>query len=489
MYTLNSTYSYLVNLLRFLFPKSFIVFILHILIISSTIVIIIYLALQTSYYLIYRFKKEEDTNYPLIKNKRVSIIIPVKSEPIEVVKEAIMHILKQNYPTRFLEIIVVSDDPEIEATILKKELRRLVSNSEIKFTFINRPLPIGGKAGALNEALKHATGEYIILLDADARIDENYIIEMISFMEFNNYDAAVSDIIPKNPHENDLCETQAVSWNFLKKTLFIGRQKAGFSIPFVGTCSAIKTNVLKNIGGWDNDIIIDDLPLTIKLLSKGYRIGYVKKAKSYIEVPKTYKAFKSQQRRWAYGGLKTTIKYFKDFLSARVPVRLKIDMFLYLIQYQIIMVNLLFIVAAILSIVLSTDLLFLPTILSITWNISLITYVSCYLDSMKEENYGLVRAIINLGRGSAILISLIPTFLIASIKVLLGKNVEWSVTPKGKKAFMYREIAVTESLIGHLLLICFFYSMLLRLYFASIAFLIFSIPFIYTSLKTIFMKW
>jgi len=465
------------------------IFILYALLILSVIGIITYLTLQASYYFIYKFKKEKSFDYPLIKNKRVSIIIPVKSEPIEVIEEAVMHILRQNYPMKFLELIVISDDPEEEALILEKNLRRIISNSEIGFVFINRSFPIGGKAGALNEALKHVNGEYILLLDADAKIDKNYVAEMISFIEFNNYEAAVSDINPKNAYENDLCETQAVSWNFLKKTLFIGRQKAGFSIPFVGTCSAIKTDVLRKIGGWDDQIIIDDLPLTIKLLSKGYKIGYVKNAKSFIEVPKTYKSFKLQQKRWAYGGLKTAIRYFKDLFYARIPIRLKIDMFLYLIQYQITMINLLFVVAAISSIILSTDLLCLPPIFSVIWNISLITYVLCYFDSIREENYSLVRAVINLGRGSAILISLIPTFLIASIKVLLGKNVEWKVTPKGKKAFTYHEIAIIESLIGHLLLICFFYSMLLRLYFASLAFLVFSIPFIYTSLKTIFMKW
>ncbi len=489
MSAISSTYSYLMNILRFFFPKSFIIFTVYLMLLVSVIIIIIYLTLQTSYYLIYKFGKNNSLDYPLIRDKRVSVIIPVKSEPIEIIEKAVRRVLEQNYPMHLIELIIVSDDSKEKAHVLERDLRRIVSGSGIKFIFVNRSFPIGGKAGALNEALKHVTGEFVFLLDADAEIERNYLAGMISFMERNNYAAAVSDINPKNTYENDLCETQAISWNFLKKTLFIGRQKAGFSIPFVGTCSAIRTNVLKRIGGWDEKIIIDDLPLTIKLLSNGYRIGYASNVKSYIEVPKTYKSFKSQQKRWAYGGLKTAINYFKDLVSAKIPVRLKIDMLLYLIQYQITMINLLFIVAAVSSIIFSVDLLFLPPIISIIWNISLVAYALCYLDSIREENYSAFKAIINLGRGSALLISLIPTFFSASFKVFLGKSIEWKVTPKGKRAFTHRGTAVIESLIGQILLIGFFYSIMLRLYFASIAFLVFGIPFIYTSLKTIFMKW
>ncbi len=489
MNNLYSTYGYLISLLRILFPKRFVITILYSLLLLTIIVIILFLALQITYYLNYKFKKENPHDYPTITDKRVSIVIPIKSEPIEIVEEAVKHILMQNYPKQLIELIIISDDPQIEAKALKRRLVRLLERADIKFIFINRLIPVGGKAGALNEALKHITGEYILFLDADAYINEDYVKEMVSFMETSGHAAAVSDINVKNTFENDLCETQAISWNFLKKTLFIGRQRAGFSIPFIGTCSAIKTDVIREIGGWDNEIIIDDLPLTMRLLSRGYKIGFAENAKGFIEAPKTYKALKTQQKRWAYGGLKTAIKYFKDLVSSKIPLRLKLDILLYLIQYQITMINLIFIVIGIFSLILCMDLLSLPPILSAVWNVVLIFYVACYLDSIREENYSLLRAMINLGRASALLISLIPTFIISSARAILGKNVAWEVTPKGKKAFYNRGLALLESIIGQVLLLGFFYSMYTHLYFTGLAFLIFSIPFIYTGFKTFLSKW
>ncbi len=485
-------YNYFLFLVRILFPQRVISLIIYLLLLGATIVIIISLLLHVMYYIFYKTRKEEKgaKRAELNEFPKVSVLMPVRSESLEIIERSVKNILNQNYPRSKTEFIIISDDPEDYAGKIERLVHNLLRESGINFIFINRESPRGLKAGALNDALRYATGKYLILLDADAVIPKNYIVELVVFMENNSeFAGAVSDIIPLNSLENELCETQSVAWSFLKKALFIGRQAAGFSVPLVGTCSIVRKDAIINVNGWDESTVTDDLPLTIRLLAKGYKIGFLNQTKAYVEVSKTYKSFKSQQKRWAYGGLRTFIKYFKDIISSKVSPRLKIDISLYLLQYQVTMINLIFISIALLSVLLKVDLLKVPYPISLAWFAAIALYLACYLDSIREEKYSVVKAIINLGRASALMMALIPTFLDASIRALLGKKVEWRVTPKGTFAHKFKEKATMESILGCFLIMAFIYSMINNLFYAGLVFLVFGIPFIYTGYKTFSANW
>ena len=67
-----------------------------------------------------------------------------------------------------------------------------------------------------------------------------------------------------------------------------------------GAFSAYKTEILKQVGGWQN-CVGEDIVLTWELLSKGYETNFAKNAIAFTEVPETFKKLGHQRKRWARG--------------------------------------------------------------------------------------------------------------------------------------------------------------------------------------------
>ncbi|MEM2405686.1 MAG: hypothetical protein QXR05_11145, partial [Candidatus Methanomethylicia archaeon] len=58
----------------------------------------------------------------------VSIHLPVRSEPIDLIKQFIENIKKLNYPTSAFELLILSDDDEIYVQNVRKLVKEYVEN-------------------------------------------------------------------------------------------------------------------------------------------------------------------------------------------------------------------------------------------------------------------------------------------------------------------------------------------------------------------------
>ena len=109
-------------------------------------------------------------------NKRVSIIIPTRNEEAFIIK-TLNSVLSQDYPLNLIEIIVVdgqSDD--LTTTLIKGFIKdhpnvKLIVNPE-------RVVPF-----ALNYAIKCATGEIIVRLDAHSKYPINYVSRLVTELQ------------------------------------------------------------------------------------------------------------------------------------------------------------------------------------------------------------------------------------------------------------------------------------------------------------------
>jgi glycosyltransferase involved in cell wall biosynthesis len=104
---------------------------------------------------------------------RVSVVIPCYNAG-DYLEEAVQSALAQNY--RDLEVIVVDDGSTDERT---KEI--LDSANWPRTTVIRQPN--GGPSAARNRAVGAATGEFILPLDADDKIDPSYVEKAVAIMQ------------------------------------------------------------------------------------------------------------------------------------------------------------------------------------------------------------------------------------------------------------------------------------------------------------------
>lgn len=118
--------------------------------------------------------------------KKVSIIIPCYNAE-KTIERAIESVFIQDYEK--IELIVVDDGSyDNSAHIIKRWCTRFIEKGWLlKYIYQENT----GVGGATNTALKHVTGEYLTLLDADDRFLQGSIKKRVLFLENNETYAGV----------------------------------------------------------------------------------------------------------------------------------------------------------------------------------------------------------------------------------------------------------------------------------------------------------
>jgi len=119
-----------------------------------------------------KYKNEKRTNY-LHENRNpdynplVTVIIPTWNEE-NVIENTIRTVENSSYKN--IEIIVIDDNSEDNTYKIAKNLEKEFTNLRVILKKGKR-----GKPQSINEAMEIANGEIILMIDADARVPENYI--------------------------------------------------------------------------------------------------------------------------------------------------------------------------------------------------------------------------------------------------------------------------------------------------------------------------
>jgi cellulose synthase/poly-beta-1,6-N-acetylglucosamine synthase-like glycosyltransferase len=261
----------------------------------------------------------------------ISFIIPVRREPVEYLERAIRRICEMNIPG--YEIIVVSDDDEeSKSTILEvvEKLRR----AGCSVWFIWRSVPRGARSGALNTGLFASKNPYVYVVDVDTYPDKCFLDVATAILESSSeYAAVVGKWEPLN-YESRLSAALAAALKYMVGVLYRARSRLDLYTYPLGTGTLFKSDLLKEVlGGWDEERVQDDMEIGARIMSLGLRVAYVDECAVHVENPSTYKAFRVQQCRWAYGALDTAVTRFRHIFRSKYPLLLRLEAYAYLLQY------------------------------------------------------------------------------------------------------------------------------------------------------------
>ena len=249
------------------------------------------------------------------KERFYSIIVAIRNESVETIRGLVENLSSLDYEN--YEVIIVSDDDE-------EKFKRIVEEVKFppNFKVIRREKPEGGKAGALNLGCNLAKGDYLVFLDADGRVDKNFLRKLNE----KEFDAAAFRI----SIYNDETTVQKYYKEFTEKvmvSLFKGRYLLGLPIFPNGSAFAIKRKVLFMVGLWKEGVITEDLELGIRLFLHGVKVKYFHDIVVYSMAPFTLYDLYKQIERWSYGSaqlllfslkmIKRGIKGLEGFLYAQ----------------------------------------------------------------------------------------------------------------------------------------------------------------------------
>src|SRR3954469_6656812 len=133
------------------------------------------------YYLVYLYMRHRDKEPkpqpPLDPLPVVTIQLPLYNE-MYVADRLIEAVGAIDYPRQLLEIQVLDDSTDETRSIADLAVRRL-SEQGIDIKYFHRADRRGYKAGALEEGLKSARGEFVAIFDADFIPKSNFLMELM----------------------------------------------------------------------------------------------------------------------------------------------------------------------------------------------------------------------------------------------------------------------------------------------------------------------
>ncbi|MFT4640360.1 MAG: cellulose synthase/poly-beta-1,6-N-acetylglucosamine synthase-like glycosyltransferase [Verrucomicrobiales bacterium] len=268
-------------------------------------------ALGLSGYGVHRFmmiylywKHRKDTPKPLKQFDElpfVTVQLPVFNEAY-VVERLIRTVGELDYPKDKWQIQVLDDSTDDTTAICEVEAAALRAQG-IDCEVIHRVNRAGYKAGALEEGMKTAKGDFIYVLDADFVPQKEVIHEMIHFFT----DPRVGMVQTRWGHLNKeysvLTKIQAMfldGHHILEQT---ARSRSGRFFQFNGTGGMLRSSTIEDAGGWEHDTLTEDLDLSYRAQLKGWRFIYLKDVVTPAELPVDMDGFKSQQHRWTKGSI------------------------------------------------------------------------------------------------------------------------------------------------------------------------------------------
>ncbi len=238
-----------------------------------------------------------DQHYP-----PVTILIAAYNEGTSIAS-TLSGIFLQDYPAD-IRIIVINDGSSDKTVDSVKALQSDHPNLELVDLGHN-----GGKASALNHGLAKCTTDIIISIDADSYILKDGIRHLVGryLSDPINTKAVAGEILIRNSRENWV--TKAQEWDYFLGIATIKRIQSLFQGTLVaqGAFSLYDRKTVLELGGWP-EMVGEDIVLTWRILSAGYRVGHAEDALAFTDCPNTLSKFIHQRRRWSRG----LIEAFKD---------------------------------------------------------------------------------------------------------------------------------------------------------------------------------
>ena len=280
----------------------------------------------------YKIKKRQQLKTPPVRNENykpfVSIMIPAHNEE-SVIATTVETVLKLDYPN--FEIIAIDDRSTDNTASVLKDLEQKYPNKVIAFIRPKDAFP--GKSAVLNDALEFAKGEAILVFDADATMEPDFLTNLVYELEPKDVGAVQARKIVRNKDVNLLTKCQ--NNEMTMDTHFqVGRDSVKGAVELRGNGELIKREALEDIDGWNNYTITDDLDMSTRLHIKGWDVRFCANTAVYEEGIMYLVPLYKQRRRWIEGSIRRYLEAFWDILtSKKMSMRARLDMIAYISEF------------------------------------------------------------------------------------------------------------------------------------------------------------
>ncbi|HLD31625.1 MAG TPA: glycosyltransferase [Patescibacteria group bacterium] len=353
----------------------------------------------------------------------VTILVPARNEPLDILELTFITLVSLNYNNKK---IIFLDGSDQEYQTANKKLA-----DKYKITYFHPPHTPKSKAEIINQYLPQISSKYLTVFDADQNPMPEFLLETVGLAEFSK---KIGFIQTPQLYSNFLTSPVARG-AALQQSIFyesVCEAKSLNQAMFCcGTNFLMRTEVLKKIGGFDENSVTEDFATSVKIHSLGYRSIYYNHVRVFGMAPETLPAYLKQQFRWSAGSIGVLRRLFIDLFLGRLKISLS-QIWEYFLSATYYFVGWSFFILMICPALFllfnvpsyfASPYLYLGTFIPYYF-LTLVTFYS----TMKKRHYKIRDIFTGIIMGSLSY----PVLIMSTTTALLGKKVTFQVTDKGK---------------------------------------------------------
>jgi 1,2-diacylglycerol 3-beta-glucosyltransferase len=254
----------------------------------------------------------------------VALLVAAKDEE-RVIGETIEKLCELDFPVDRYQVWAINDNSSDDTGAVLDRLAQRYDHLRV----IHRGRDArGGKSGALNLALQHITTDVIGVFDADARVDPDFLQQVLPLFDRPEIGAVQVRKSIANAEENVWTKGQAIEM-VLDAYLQGQRHALGGIGELRGNGQFVRLDALSRCGYFNEVTITDDLDLSLRLHLDGWDVRCTTWPAVYEEGVTDAIALWHQRSRWAEGGYQRYMDYWRLLTSDRLSPMKRLDLVIF----------------------------------------------------------------------------------------------------------------------------------------------------------------
>lgn len=232
-----------------------------------------------------------------------TILVPAFNEA-NVIAKVVDHVAALDYPHSKLQVLLLLEESDHETIAAARAAQ---PPEWIRVVVV----PPGGpqtKPKACNVGLALATGEFLVIFDAEDRPEPDQLRSVVA--QFRESPPTVACIQARlnyfNDRENVLTRLFTLEYSHWFDYMLPGLSVLRLPIPLGGTSNHFRTSVLRELGGWDAYNVTEDADLGLRADAFGYTVA-VSPSTTWEEACSHVRPWIKQRTRWIKGYMVTLL--------------------------------------------------------------------------------------------------------------------------------------------------------------------------------------
>lgn len=204
-------------------------------------------------------RREASPTYPQLALPKVSLLVTAQDEAFRI-GEKVRNSLALDYPAERLEVLVGSDG----STDGTDEIVRRAGDPRVRLS----AAPRAGKSAVLNRCIPIASGDIVVLTDANTRLEPDAVQRLVRHFEDPDVGAVCGKLALGDRSERD--SGRSVYWSY-ESLIELYESKRGAVMGAGGGLYAIRRTLFTAL---PEGTLVDDFVIPLRILEHGFKVVY-----------------------------------------------------------------------------------------------------------------------------------------------------------------------------------------------------------------------